>query len=124
MSKSRQKGTAAEAAVVRFLNTPHGSASAAFPYAERRALHGNADKGDVTGCGPLMFEVKAARTYKFPEWMKEVKEQTENAKADYGFLICKPNGVGFTRTGDFWAVMTLADLVNLLRDAGYGEPRD
>ncbi len=42
MSKSKQKGTAAETAVVKYLKAN------GFPKAERRALQGNLDKGDIS----------------------------------------------------------------------------
>ena len=45
-------GTAAETAVVRYL-AAHG-----FPNAERRALHGATDLGDITGTPSLCWEVK------------------------------------------------------------------
>ena len=43
MSKAKQKGTLAESALVKFLQ------SAGFPNAERRALAGINDLGDITG---------------------------------------------------------------------------
>ena len=52
-------GTAAETAVVRFLRDN------GFPLAERRALHGSTDRGDITGTPGLVWEVKggdAAKT--------------------------------------------------------------
>lgn len=117
MSKSKQKGTAAETAVVNYLRD-HG-----FPGAERRALAGGADKGDLfTGPG-LCWEVKAHKKYAIPAWLTETGIETINARADYGVLVVKPVGVGTTRTGDWWCVLTLEQLTNLLRDAGYGDPR-
>lgn len=115
MSAARQKGTAAETAVVRYLNG-HG-----FPTAERRALHGALDQGDVTGIPGVVIEIKNHRKYAFSEWMAETAEETENAKADIGFLVVKPRGVGATRVGEWWAVLAVADVVNLLRAAGYGD---
>ena len=43
MSKAKAKGTAAETALVKYLRD-HG-----FPGAERRAMTGEFDQGDVTG---------------------------------------------------------------------------
>lgn len=45
-------GTAAETAVVRYL-AAHG-----FPAAERRALHGATDLGDITGTPSLCWETE------------------------------------------------------------------
>lgn len=116
MSKAKQKGTAAESALVKYL------AVNGFPNAERRALTGEFDQGDITGTPALAWEVKNHKTYKFPEWLGEIRTETINAKADYGILVVKPNGVGFTNQGQWWAVMPVEEMVQLLRDAGYGDP--
>ena len=117
MSRAKAKGTAAESALVRFLS------GQGFPNAERRALTGQFDQGDVTGTPCLAWEVKNHKTYHFPAWLKETETERINAKADFGILVVKPNGVGLTNAGQWWAVMSVADIVNLLRDAGYGDPR-
>ena len=117
MSRAKAKGPAAESALVRFLS------GQGFPNAERRALTGQFDQGDVTGTPCLAWEVKNHKTYHFPAWLKETETERINAKADFGILVVKPNGVGLTNAGQWWAVMSVADIVNLLRDAGYGDPR-
>jgi len=117
VSRAKAKGTAAESALVRFLS------GQGFPNAERRALTGQFDQGDVTGTPCLAWEVKNHKTYHFPAWLKETETERINAKADFGILVVKPNGVGLTNAGQWWAVMSVADIVNLLRDAGYGDPR-
>lgn len=43
MSKSKAKGTAAESAVVKYLREQ------GWPSAERRALNGASDRGDIAG---------------------------------------------------------------------------
>jgi hypothetical protein len=111
MSKSKQKGTAAETAVVRYLQE-HG-----FPYAERRALHGINDKGDVTGCGPIVFEVKDHGTLKLSEWVSELKEEIANAKANTGTVVAKKRGT--MKVEDWYAVLPFGLLVDLLKEAGY-----
>lgn len=116
MSKARQKGTLAETAFVKFL-ARHG-----FPHAERRALHGTDDKGDVTGTVGLAWEVKNHKTYQIPAWMKEAQLEAQNAKADYGLLVIKPNRVGTDSVADWWVVLPVSDAVKLLREAGYGDP--
>ena len=118
MSKNKAKGTSAESAVVKHL-VENG-----FPYAERRALTGANDQGDVSGCIGLVFEVKNHKTYLFPSWLKETEVERINAKADYGILVVKPNGVGIDKPGEFFAVMKLKDMTSLVRDAGYGNPND
>ena len=117
MSKSKQKGTLAETAVVKFLQA-HG-----FPTAERRALAGGNDLGDIlTGPG-LAWEVKNVRTYAIPAWMKETETERVNANAEHGILVIKPNGVGTSNVGDWWCVVTLQHMTELLRDAGHGDAR-
>lgn len=113
MSKQRQKGTAFETAVVRFLQE-HG-----FKYAERRALHGDADRGDITGTPGLVWECKNHKTLKVSEWIRETEQERVNAGADYGFLIVKRAGVG--DVGKQYAMMTLDQLCRLLEDAGFGK---
>lgn len=117
MSRSKQKGTAAETAVVRFLNE-HG-----FPVAERRALAGINDKGDVTGIPGLVIEIKAGTRLSIPEWLRETEQERINAQADNGILVIKPKGKGEKSVGEWWAVVPLAQMIDLLRDGGFGEPR-
>ena len=115
MSFAKQKGTAAETALVKFLQ------GNGFPLAERRALTGQFDQGDVTGTPCLAWEVKNAKTYKIPAWLKEAQVEALNAKADFGILAVKPNGVGLTKAGDWWAILSMQDMIKLLREAGYGD---
>jgi Holliday junction resolvase len=114
MSKAKQKGTLAETALVKFLQ------SAGFPGAERRALAGVNDLGDITGTPCLAWEVKNHKTYHIPAWLKETKVEQDNAEADFGILVVKPNGVGLD-AGKWWAIMSVEDITNLLREAGYGD---
>lgn len=111
MSKQRAKGTAAETAVVRYLKD-HG-----FPHAERRALHGTADKGDITGCGPVVFEVKNHKTLDLAGWLKELEDEMANANVAHGAVIAKKRGT--TDPGEWYAVMPVRLLVELLHEAGF-----
>lgn len=120
-----------------------------FPHAERRALRGVQDVGDITGCPGLAWEVKAgdaarnASDNQIAAWLRETEVERRNARADLGVLI-----VARARRNvrDWWAVMTagslaalalnpdyvinidlpvrvtLAQAVVLLRGAGYGIP--
>jgi len=119
MSRAKQKGTAAETALVRFL------VGQGFPGAERRALGGGGsgeDLGDLTGTPGLAWEVKNHKTYQIPAWLKECETERINAKADFGILAIKPNGVGLSNAGQWWAVLPIEAMVRLLREAGYGDP--
>jgi hypothetical protein len=114
MSGNRAKGTWAESALVRFLQATF------WKHAERRALHGGKDKGDVTGTPALVWEQKNAARLDLPGWLRETEAERVNAGADYGVLVVKPKGYGDTRIGEWPAVMPLAAIVRLLNQAGYG----
>lgn len=117
MSRARQKGTSAETALVKYLQQN------GFPHAERRALAGIADKGDVTGTPGVAWEVKNHKAYDFSGWLKETEVERRNALAEYGVLIVKPNRVGLDSVQDWWAVLTVSDVVELLNFAGFGKKR-
>ena len=111
MSKAKQKGTAAETAVVKYLKEN------GFPYAERRALHGTLDKGDITGCGPVVFEVKNHAKLTLSEWIKELEAEVENAKADTGCVVAKRRGK--SNPGEWYALLPFEWFVELLKEIGY-----
>jgi hypothetical protein len=113
MSRSKAIGTAAESAVVRYLRD-HG-----FPAAERRALRGQLDAGDVTGLGSLVVSVKGGRMaesaapVQVDKWMGELRTQTANANADYGLLVVKRIAVSHMRAGLWWAWLDLHTIIEL-----------
>lgn len=82
MSKSKAKGTTAETAVVRYLQTW-------WPAAERRALSGNQDKGDVAGINSVCIEIKAAKTQLIGPWQRETLTEMKNARAGVCLLVVK-----------------------------------
>lgn len=99
-------GTAAETAVVRYLRAN------GWPNAERRALRGQLDAGDITGCLGVCIEVKggkAARTASdnlIDAWLAETVKEKANANADVGVLVLQRGGFSSKRAGHWWAVMT------------------
>ena len=109
MSKQRAKGTAAETAVVKFLREN------GFPDADRSPLRGKLDTGDVTGVRNVVIEIKNQKTYSIPAWLRELEVEIANAKVDYGFVVAKPNGIGASRVGDWWAILPLWRVVALLK---------
>lgn len=114
MSASKRKGTAAETAVVRYLQqTGH------FPYAERRALHGTQDRGDVTGIGPVVLEVKNHKEHLLSKWVNELEIEIANADANTGAVIAKKRGT--TNVADWYAILPVHRLIELLIEAGYGD---
>lgn len=148
MTRPKDIGTRAESAVVRFLREN------GFPHAERRALTGSQDQGDITGCPGLVFEVKGGEVAKnasdgqIAKWLAETETERRNANADIGILVVQRRGIGPANAGRWWAVLTLpvltavayghtprgvggfpapvrmdlANAVQLLRAAGYGDP--
>lgn len=82
MTAAKQKGTAAEREVVNYLRQW-------WPAAERRALSGNKDKGDVAGIPGVVVEVKAASRLELAKWQRETLAEQENAAALRCVLVVK-----------------------------------
>lgn len=99
MNKPKIKGTRAETGLVTYLKSMY------WPDAERRALTGNLDKGDVAGCPGLAWEQKAAKTLAIPAWLRETAVETLNSGADFGILVIKPVGVG--KPQYWWALTSI-----------------
>ncbi len=111
MSKSKQKGTAAETAVVNWLK------STGRDGVERRALHGINDRGDVAGIPSVVIEVKNHAKMSLAEWVDEMVVEVENDNADTGVVIHKRKGT--TDVGKWYATMTVDQWELLLSYAGY-----
>lgn len=148
MNRSKALGTAGETAVVNYMRA-HG-----FATAERRALAGVFDLGDVTGVPGLVVEVKSGQAAanasdgRIAAWMTETERERDNADADFGLLVLKRAGIGVLRAGEWWAFLPawqfvallgvpghafssnhpvrlhLRDAITLLRLAGYGDSID
>ena len=80
MSASRRKGTAAKTAMVRWLQA-HG-----FPFAERRALRGRDDQGDVAGIPGIALEVKNCNRTELAVWTDEAKAECCERRSEY---VCR-----------------------------------
>jgi hypothetical protein len=109
VNRSRNVGTTAETAAVEYLR-------AWWPHCERRAQHGNTDRGDIAGIPGLVVEVKAVvkSGYEIPAWMRETEVERVNAGVPLSLLIVKPKGVA--RAENFWAVMPIRQACGLLAD--------
>lgn len=146
MNRPRQIGTHAESAVVRT------AVLRGFPYADRHALHGARDTGDVGLCPGVVVEVKggeAARACSdldVQNWLDQTARERDHANAAVAFLVVQRRGVGSRNAARWWAYwrlgwisdlsyiqafgyarhvvvrMTLGDALDMLRAAGYGEP--
>jgi hypothetical protein len=117
MSTPRRKGTAAESTLVRLLRALH------WPHAERRALNGSKDRGDVAGVPGVVFEVKSGARLELPAWLRETEAERVNDRADYGVLVVKLKGYGDARAHEWPAVLPVGALLELLAAAGYAPTR-
>jgi hypothetical protein len=111
VSAARQRGTNGENAVVAALQR------LGWPHAERRALAGNRDKGDIAGLPGVCLEVKAAKRMELGAWLRELDKEMVNDKADTGALWVKP--IGKTQGEDYYVVMRPAVWAALMRQAGW-----
>jgi hypothetical protein len=100
VSRERQRGTAWESEIVRYLQAE------GFPYAERRALSGARDKGDLTGLPGVVVEAKNESRTDLSGWLNEAHTERDNAGAS---------------AGDAYVLMDGATFARLLREAGYGD---
>lgn len=107
MNRPRRKGTAAETALVTWF-VDHG-----FPFAERRALHGTADKGDVAGIPGVVIEVKNCESLALAAWLEEARQEATNAGASVFAVVHKRRGKG--DPGQWYTTMPLAVFAELIR---------
>lgn len=112
MSRSKDIGTAAETAVVRYLRT------AGWPSAERRALAGALDQGDITGTPGLVWEVKSRKKPvsdgDVDGWMGETETERRNAGVELGVLVVRRAGVGPGNARRWWAYLSAVDVAALV----------
>ncbi len=111
VNKSKAKGTEWESRCVSFL------AENGWPHAERRALAGSLDKGDVAGVqsprhGPVVIECKAEKSITLAEYLKEVRAEIKNAGADIGFAWVKAPRKSIQ---DSYCVVPVEVMVELLK---------
>lgn len=124
VNKPKNIGTAAETAVVRYLRAN------GFPQAERRALTGSLDQGDVTGIPGVVIEVKGGQAAKtasdgqVAEWLTETETERRNAGADIGVLVLARSGIGPANAGRWWAVLPSCDVPLVLGATSSGAHRN
>lgn len=100
---SKAKGTACESAVVAVAR-PLG-----FPLAERLALAGAQDLGDIRLAPYVHLEVKGGKAAEqasdaqIEAWMLETERELANAGALAGALVTKRKGVGAANAHRWWA---------------------
>ncbi len=111
MTASKRKGTAWESTIVDYLR------GAGAPHAERRALNGAKDRGDVAGIPGVVIEAKNAKTVELGVWLDEAHAERANDGADIGVVWFKRRGRTSPAAG--YVLMDGATLIQLLTAAGY-----
>ncbi len=111
MSRSRAKGTAWETRLVEYLRDQ------GWPHAERRAMQGSRDRGDIAGVVGVVIEAKSCRAVDLAGWLDETTVEQANAGANVGAVWVKRRGR--TNPGAGYVVMAGATFTTLLREAGY-----
>lgn len=110
VNKSKIKGTRFETDLVDYLTTQGA------PHAERRALAGTLDRGDVTGTPGIVWEAKNCQTMSLAGWVDEMLVECANASTRLGVVVHKRRGQNIRRA---YATLQLDQLCILLREAGY-----
>jgi hypothetical protein len=105
VSASKQKGTAFETAVVRFMQ------AAGFDV-ERRALQGSLDKGDIAGLDGWVLECKAEKAITLAEYMKEAEQEAVNAGVPWYAAIVKRRN---KNVSDAYVVLPLKVFIGFLK---------
>ncbi len=110
---SRTKGSVAERAVVTWLRD-HG-----FPHCERKGT--GFPGADVAELGPgLELEIKNHARLDLAAWVDQLTAAMDDTDADMGAVIVKRRGT--TDVGQWYGVLPVHLLIDLLRAAGYGDP--
>ncbi len=113
MSANKARGTRAETAVVDYLRT-RGATNA-----ERRALRGKHDRGDVTGLPSVCIEVKDCARITLSEFVDEAEREGSNAPVPDMVAAAWIKRRGKGSPADWYVAMTGAQFVTLLVEAGY-----
>ena len=110
MSASRDRGTKWETAVVAYLQ------ASGWPHAERRALRGKHDRGDLSGVVGLVVEAKSAARVELAAWLDEAKREAAIAD-DKGVVWFHRRGKASPADG--FVLMDGATFVRFLIESGY-----
>lgn len=106
---SKQRGTRYEGEVADYFRRQ------GWVQAERRALAGANDMGDITGIPGVVIECKNHRTHDLAGWVAELEVELGNAGCDIGLVAVRRRGTA-DRSRDY-AVMPMHVAVRLLRIA-------
>lgn len=114
MNKPKQRGTAAETAVLRYVREN------GFPHAYRQTLAGSKDLGDIRLDDTTIIEVKSVATAAtgqpgaalLAKWMGEMAAERKNAGAFRGVLVVKRKGT--TNPADWWSYVEANEFITLI----------
>ncbi|UJQ87175.1 holliday junction resolvase [Arthrobacter phage BaileyBlu] len=111
MSAAKQKGTAWETALVKYLGEIFGGRFGLVP--RRVAQEGFKDTGDLHGLGPFIAQAKNWASWQdaIREGLDGAEKQKTNAGADYGVALVKRARRG---TGEGYAVLTVETFARVL----------
>jgi Holliday junction resolvase len=109
VSRSTRAGTAAERAVVTYLQAN------GFPHAERAPRWGARDRGDVLGMPGVVVEVKAQRALNLAAALAEAQVEAANAGVRRYLAVLKRRR---RPVGEWYALMPLWLAVELLGEDG------
>lgn len=110
---SNRKGGRFERELVQFLKEN------GFPHAERRALRGADDRGDIVGIPGLVIEAKSHNRLDLPGWLDQLREEKERDGGSDGAVIARRRNHWI---GKSYFVMDAIDGIKMLRRLGYGLP--
>jgi hypothetical protein len=91
-----------------------------FPFAESTGA--GRPGTDITGTVGIDWEVKARKDFSPSATIKQLKGR-HNGK-DLPVAVLRLNGQGEANVGEWVTLLRLEDFVELLRQAGYGEPNE
>ena len=117
-STAKAKGRDTENRFVTYARTVWGLVNV-----ERRRLAGVNDMGDIAGWPGVCVEIKSGARTNIAGWLAELAVEKSNSHATTGFVAVRPKGKPDPE--DWYAVLTLPDLMHLMDQAGWmPEQRD
>jgi hypothetical protein len=109
---SKRKGTLFEVAVVEFLREN------GFPHAERRALRGVNDAGDIAGVVGWTIEAKNHKAMDLGDWCKQAAAEAVNAGGSRWAVVHKRRQHS---TAEAFVTIPLREFCDLLGDKFTGD---
>ena len=110
MSRSKAKGTHWETQIINYLN------NAGFD-AERRALSGALDRGDISGVRGVVIEAKNCKGMTLAAWVDEAEVERINDDVPYG--VVWHHRKGKASPGDGYVTMSGRMFLEFLRGGGW-----